>query len=307
MSVTRAQRFHSKRNPCPICAGGDDLRRGHGKRCSGFHSSDGTYAHCSREEYAGSLLIEPNSRTFGHRLIGPCRCGQTHGDQRDMIRRAVREPKLTPPPADEVAALWASCSSVVLDKQVSDWLRSRNLDPDEVADRDLARALTMTGRLPGWAGAPGFDWAQSRHRCIVPMYDAQGALASLRARCIITAGVRKELAPTGFAAAGLVMADTCARQMLEGGESFGPLWIAEGVPDFLTAACAFSDSACAAVIGVTNGGWTEAIAARVPNGARAVIATHDDADGERYAARIGATLARRARPERFRSFQTEAS
>lgn len=77
MTVDSSQRF-SRQHPCPICGGYDSMPRGNGKRCSGFLSSDGLYAHCSREELAGGLPQESGG-TFAHRLIGSCRCGGQHG------------------------------------------------------------------------------------------------------------------------------------------------------------------------------------------------------------------------------------
>ncbi len=78
MSVSAPQRF-TKRSPCPICGGGDDLPRGTGRRCSGFLSADGTYAHCTREEHAGQLEpTDAEPRTFAHRLEGECHCGREH-------------------------------------------------------------------------------------------------------------------------------------------------------------------------------------------------------------------------------------
>jgi hypothetical protein len=53
--------------------------RGKEKRCHGFTSDDGKYAHCSREELAGGIDQE-NGGTYAHRLHGPCNCGQTHGE-----------------------------------------------------------------------------------------------------------------------------------------------------------------------------------------------------------------------------------
>ena len=57
------------------------MNRGVGKRCSGYLSDDGAWAHCTtREEHAGHLpptSAEPP--TFAHRLEGKCRCGETHG------------------------------------------------------------------------------------------------------------------------------------------------------------------------------------------------------------------------------------
>jgi 5S rRNA maturation endonuclease (ribonuclease M5) len=64
---------------CPICGGADKDGRGEGQRCFGFLSDDGLYAHCSREEHAGSLPIHDGSSTYAHRIIGECKCGQQHG------------------------------------------------------------------------------------------------------------------------------------------------------------------------------------------------------------------------------------
>jgi hypothetical protein len=77
-TVEPAQRF-SKRNPCPICGGYDRLPQGKGVRCWGFLGSDGLYAHCTRDELAGPLPQE-KSGTYAHRMHGPCKCGQTHGE-----------------------------------------------------------------------------------------------------------------------------------------------------------------------------------------------------------------------------------
>jgi hypothetical protein len=75
--VGRAQRF-TKAQPCPICHGYDQAPRGQAIRCFGFLSDDGTYAHCTREEHAGSLSMEAHSDTYAHKLIGNCRCGVRH-------------------------------------------------------------------------------------------------------------------------------------------------------------------------------------------------------------------------------------
>lgn len=78
-AVPSSHRFRPA-TPCPVCRGHALLERGRGERCHGFRSSDGRFAHCSREEYAGDLPLENESRTFAHRLDGPCACSQTHGD-----------------------------------------------------------------------------------------------------------------------------------------------------------------------------------------------------------------------------------
>ena len=72
------QRFGSDR-PYPVCGGHANLSRHEGRRCYGFLSDDGLYAHCTREEYAGHLDRNSDSNTFAHLLRGVCRCGKEHG------------------------------------------------------------------------------------------------------------------------------------------------------------------------------------------------------------------------------------
>lgn len=79
MTVAAAQRF-KKGRPCPICGGTDGDPRGKGRRCHGFLSDDGTYAHCARDEHAHGLPAEKGG-TYAHKIGGPCRCGVTHSDE----------------------------------------------------------------------------------------------------------------------------------------------------------------------------------------------------------------------------------
>ena len=65
--------------PCPVCGGHADLHQGEGRRCYGFISDDGLYAHCTRDEYAGDLDRNGNSDTYAHHLEGGCHCGKVHG------------------------------------------------------------------------------------------------------------------------------------------------------------------------------------------------------------------------------------
>ena len=79
MTVQASQRFRNAASPCPICGGHDSKQRKKGERCTGFLSDDGAWAHCSREESAGSIEISNGSETYGHRMHGPCKCGTQHG------------------------------------------------------------------------------------------------------------------------------------------------------------------------------------------------------------------------------------
>ena len=74
----RAEQRFAQGRRCPICGGADRDPRGSERRCYGFLSQDGAYAHCSREQHAGSLKVREGSSTYGHRLRGPCGCGTTH-------------------------------------------------------------------------------------------------------------------------------------------------------------------------------------------------------------------------------------
>lgn len=68
----------SKAHPCRVCGGFDGATRGAGERCHGFLSSDGKYAHCTRPEHAGRILLNPKSQAYPHRVGGPCDCGKVH-------------------------------------------------------------------------------------------------------------------------------------------------------------------------------------------------------------------------------------
>lgn len=54
------------------------MPQGKGVRCYGFLSSDGNWAHCTREEKAGTLPVENESGTYAHSLRGDCKCGVRH-------------------------------------------------------------------------------------------------------------------------------------------------------------------------------------------------------------------------------------
>lgn len=89
--VGAEQRF-TRGNPCPVCEGGKDGIHGpEGTRCYGFLSSDGAYAHCTREQAAGKLKRERNGTTYAHRLKGSCDCGRRH-----EARTAAEESKPWP-------------------------------------------------------------------------------------------------------------------------------------------------------------------------------------------------------------------
>ncbi len=87
------QRF-KRDHPCPVCGGHAALPQGVGSRCYGFISDDESYAHCTREEFAGGLDLNGNSNTYPHYLKGDCDCKNWHGigPARDgALRRGSRD------------------------------------------------------------------------------------------------------------------------------------------------------------------------------------------------------------------------
>lgn len=76
-TASSKQRFN-RQHPCPICGGDDHDPRGAGRRCFGFLSGDGEYAHCTREEFAGQIEMKDSSQTYPHKMHGPCKCGAEH-------------------------------------------------------------------------------------------------------------------------------------------------------------------------------------------------------------------------------------
>jgi hypothetical protein len=214
------------------------------------------------------------------------------------------------PPRDEVVELLAACTAVCDDLPLHRDLETRGIDPATVTDRDLARALSGTARLPPWARSRGGTWAETGHRLIVPLYDASGQIVTVRARRLLGEDRPKALPPAGYRHDGAVMADPLARLLLAGQPvdwwTRRRVLIAEGEPDWLTMATHYGDDeSTPAVLGVVASSWSAEIAARIPDGACVIIRTHADPAGQRYACEIGLTLAQRCRLLRSTSFVSQ--
>jgi hypothetical protein len=139
------------------------------------------------------------------------------------------------------------------------------------------------------------DWRELGFLALLPLYDARGELRSVRARRIVKADP-KEGTPQGFEVAGLVLACVAARRLLAGdAPARCRVLVVEGAPDFLTWTSRQSDASedGPAIFGTFAGGWSREIAAKIPDGARVALRTHQDAAGRAYSAKIAATLAHR--------------
>lgn len=217
-------------------------------------------------------------------------------------RRPAPSPR-TPPPRVEVKRLWASCAPITDDIDLARQLKARNIDPDVVTDRHLARALPSQGPLPRWARGESQGW-QERHRCILPLWNPAGELVSLHARAIAPLKEHsKGLLPAGYSARGLFLADACALQLLKAGilrrwpRSEPPrIFIAEGGIDFLTIATHYSDAEdYPAILGILAGSWSDELAQKIPPGCCVAIKTHEDEAGRRYRDRIAASIRSKCR------------
>lgn len=194
------------------------------------------------------------------------------------------------PPLAEVQQLWANALPVSEVECARVALERRGLQPGP----ELARAIT--GALPRWARYQGSSWLQSGHRIALPVFDALGALRSVRAWQVDPgAAGPKRLPPAGHRSGGLVLANDAALRWLRGPSGTLKLVVVEGESDFLSAC-----QLCAghAIVGIYSGAWTQEFADRVPLGSLATIHTDHDAAGDKYAAQITKTLVGRAHVKR---------
>lgn len=206
------------------------------------------------------------------------------------------EPAREFPSKEEVEDLWSDAGFCSDDDEVSEMLLGRGLDPIAVDDRDLARVIAPDAWLPRWAWSKDGSWSRSGHRLILPMFDEEGRMRSVRAWKVSPGVGVKRLPPSGHKHCGLVLACGFGQQMLEFGNFLAVddrpvrIVIVEGEPDFLCMACRYSDADQDAPVflGVNSGSWSKPLAARVPVGSLVVVRTHHDSNGtgDKYAKEI---------------------
>jgi hypothetical protein len=195
------------------------------------------------------------------------------------------------PDTEQVLALWRSSGPVSDDAEVGRWLRGElDLDVEVVAGADLARALPVSALgLPSWARRKG-PWSYSGHRLLLPLYDSEGRMRSVRAHRIITPDddLTGKVTPRGFSAAGLFLANPKALSFLRmgapdgGARSCPDIVIVDDVVDYLGWSTGrFSGGrAEPSVIGLLGGSWTPELARRMPMASHVVLALSSDLDGE---------------------------
>ena len=218
--------------------------------------------------------------------------------------RPEPEPERDYPPFGEVRSLLTVPAWE--DEPACAYLRGRGIDPERIEAASVgvafsgvdvgALAYTLLAKLrhPSWATYKRDAWTKTGHRLILPMVDAAGELRSVRAIRIEDGDSPKRLPPGGHRAAGLVLADELALELLRGTWKPSPdvrvaVRIVEGEPDFLSVVGART-SIATATIGIVSGSWSGDFAGRIPRHALVAIQTHDDPAGDRYAEEISTSL-----------------
>lgn len=147
--------------------------------------------------------------------------------------------------------------------------------------------------MPPWARCRGGTWREASYRLIVPMWDAEGGLRSVRAwRVGGDPELPKRLPPSGCKASELVMADEWGLAMLRGQRAPERAVIAEGEPDTLTWMTRLNEPGTA-TIGIISGSWHAELADRFPIGTQVIVRTDQDVAGDRYYDQIRNGLKRR--------------
>ncbi|XXY23388.1 hypothetical protein WME88_27630 [Sorangium sp. So ce216] len=195
-------------------------------------------------------------------------------------------PPRRPSAAAGVRRVLAKCSRCVADADVTNWLRTRGLDPAAIDAGALAHALpTQTTGLPRFA----VPWPRTGHRLVIPAYDRHGAVKTLRARRVRGEHRAKCLAPCGVPTAGAVLANPAGLALLRGDVGAPRIVvIVEGEPDLLSVPA--NDVAALGIIAADS--WTPELG-RALWDRDVVLALHDDLTGDGYAATVMNTVSGR--------------
>lgn len=204
-------------------------------------------------EYAGGLAGIDTSAPFDKERQPP-------------VRNYVPPPPPVYPPEDEISDLWFNGVAPTKIKPARLWFEIKGLSA-EIASANC-RVIPKGYVLPEWAISRGekdgrkweSNWIKSGHRLLFPMYDCNGQLRSLKARCLDVSKKFKNQIPKGFAVKGLIMADHVGHGLLVNGNPDNApynLVFCEGEVDFLVA-LQTRDTAPVntAIFGVYSGGWS---------------------------------------------------
>lgn len=195
-------------------------------------------------------------------------------------------------PQKGVEGLWNACHPVALDSDAGRYLSARGFDVARLPWLELVReAPPYAAPLDWWPSA----WLR-RWPLMFPAYDAKGELVSLHGRALANIEPKTRW-PYRCSASGLLFADimgvTFLRQCSRGASVDGldAVVVAEGATDTLKLSEVVDGGECAfAVLGYVAGSKQAFAGIDWPVHAPCLVATDDDAAGDRYAAEVRRAL-----------------
>lgn len=205
------------------------------------------------------------------------------------------------PPEDQVAHLWFNSVGPTMIRPARQWFEIKQLSGEILSG--YCRVIPKTMELPDWAKSGGetkdgrkwnSDWIKSGHRLLIPMYDSNGNLRSLKARCLDVNSKMKNMMPKGFSSKNLIMADHVGHGLLVNGNPNNDPYnvvFCEGEVDFFVA-LQTRDTAPenTAVFGVYSGGWSKEHALRLGKNITLYFFTDRDTAGMKYKQDIAKTF-----------------
>ena len=220
------------------------------------------------------------------------------------LQAELAAPSFVSPSEVSIVSLWAAALSLAVPsaRAARVWAERRGLDAQQLLERDLVRVLSPIQPCPSSCRIGGASWTEAGYRLLLPVFDHLGEFAGLRARHVDGPDAARspigeapqagahELMPARAPTAGLCFADETGRALLHGSVVPTEIWVGQNGPDFLTLTDLLGQTDDRAVLGVFPGSWTPALAARLPDGARVVLATQASRTGDAHARRIAATL-----------------
>ena len=203
------------------------------------------------------------------------------------------------PPENELEDLWKNTRSfeqameeaTTWSGPICEWLVTRRVAPRVLDQTSCVRVLPPPPdyRFPDWFP---HQWAGT-YRIAARCYEPDGTFASIHCRSVTYAksrnpGGSKTRWPVGYDAAGLLMANDTAVEMMKGkADGIQAFLICEGITDFMRA-CeqAFRESLTLAIVAGTSGSYKSLSKMNIPNNLKIFIATDTDDSGDEYAAII---------------------
>ena len=322
---------------CPAC--GKQLRHGKGtdKRRAAKVTPDGCGWWCEPCEAKGDAVALAAARLTGQvkppkeqwaqvrrecAAVGLCEADPRDPQSPTGVRYVPPAPSVEAPkalerlPADQVAALWASCARLHAvpawelpeapsrktgDEGPHGWcgevrryLAGRGYNVGALAAADAARVVPPADQVASWPEWWPSSWAAA-WRLMVPMFDGGGALVAMQARRVDGGGDLKTRNPRGpGVTAGTFFASAEGLELLRGTFKGPGLAVVEGLTDYLAAVSLVANLEPVrrpAVLGYVAGSGRGLTPGRVTL-KRVNVLTDNDATGQRYADEVTEALAR---------------